>query len=179
MSLFSKIQNKIQPILTNSDLGFETQVFELKVYHPSVLPQDASLTIFDSQTTVDFLADKVDKKAQELEAIKETETLDEKNLQARKEKLREIQELNNQIEAQINLYIETLAKIKPGALNKKIDILYKAANEKDSPYKELLEYPKNKFTSLIFEEIKTSLVDYSNKQLGDNSESSAEEKKQD
>jgi len=184
--LFDKIRSQLKPLLTNEDLGFSSDLLNLKVYHPSVLPQESSLIIFDGQTTVDYLSDVVTSKSEELEEIREVPNPDAKNLKSRKEKVREIQDLNNQISAQIHTYIEALAKLKPGELIQKIAELYRKLEKlvKDSEcspeveeYREFLYYPQEKFAADIFTEINEVLTEYNQNQLEISEASTTAEKK--
>jgi DNA repair ATPase RecN len=184
--LFDKIRNQLKPLLTNVDLGFSDEFLKLNIYHPSVLPQESSLIIFDGQTTVDYLSDVVSAKSEELEAIREAINPDAKNLKERKEKVREIQTLNNEISQQIHTYIEALGKLKPGEFIKKVEDLYKAlekfvTSNPDKPeseaYQEFLHYPKEKFAQDIFGEINEVLTEYNQKQLEITAESTTSEKK--
>lgn len=184
--LFDKIRNQLKPLLTNDDLGFNADLLKLSIYHPSVLPQESSLIIFDGQTTVDYLSDVVAAKSEELENIREVENPDAKNLKERKEKVREIQELNRQISEQIHTYIEALGKLKPGELVKKISELYKKLEKfvTDTPdhpesaaFAEFLNYPQDKFAEDIFTEINEVLNEYNQQQLKISEESTTSEKK--
>lgn len=184
--LFDKIRNQVKPILTNLDLGFDDSFLMLKVYHPSVLPQESSLSIFDGQTTVDYLSDLVLAKNKELDEIREVEKLDKKNLELRKAKVREITDLNNQISEQINGYIEALAKLKPGELKLILQDFYKKINkwcaehpdsEESLAYLEFLSYPQEKFAADIFAEINEALTEYNQSKLEISENASTSEKK--
>lgn len=184
--LFDKIRNQLKPLLTNDDLGFSSDLFKLNIYHPSVLPQESSLIIFDGQTTVDYLSDVVASKSAELEVIRDVLNPDAENLKARKEKVREIQELNKQISEQIHTYIEALGKLKPGELVQKVSELYKklkkfVADNPDNPkseaFADFLYYPQEKFAQDIFTEINEVLTEYNEQQLKITADSTASEKK--
>lgn len=184
--LFDKIRNQVKPILTNEDLGFDSSFLTLKIYHPSVLPQSASLDIFDGQTCVDYLSDLVIAKNKELDEIRESEKLDKKNLESRKAKVREISELNNQISEQINGYIEALGKLQPGELKTILQEFYKKISdwcaehhetEEAKNYLEFLEYPQEKFAADIFTEINEALTEYNQAQLEIPGNASTSEKK--
>jgi hypothetical protein len=189
--LFDKILEQVKPILTNVDLGFNDSFFSLKVYHPSVLPQKSSLAIFEGQTTVDYLNDLLVKKSKQLEDIADDfeDSEDEagtSNLEARKEKVKEITQLNYEIAQQINGYIEALAKLKPGELDQKLDRLYASLElwieehpdtKEALAYQNFLEYPRNKFTVDIFSEINEALTEYNQKQLNVASNATTSEKK--
>jgi hypothetical protein len=184
--LFDKIRNQVKPILTNLDLGFDDSFLTLKIYHPSVLPQESSLAIFDGQTQVDFYSDLVIAKNRELDEIREAEKLDKKNLEARKSKVREITELNNQISEEINGYIEALGKLKPGELKLILQDFYKKINkwaaenpdtEQANNFLEFLEYPQEKFAADIFAEINEALTEYNQSKLEIPGNASTSEKK--
>jgi hypothetical protein len=184
--LFDKIRNQVKPILTNEDLGFDSSFLTLKIWHPSVLPQESSLSIFDSQTVVDYLSDLVIEKNKELDEIREAEKLDKKNLELRKAKVREITELNNQISEQINTYVEALGKLKPGELKSILQDFYKKINkwaaenpdtEQANNFLEFLDYPQDKFASDIFAEINEALTEYNQSKLEIPGNASTSEKK--
>jgi hypothetical protein len=165
--LLDKIKGRLEPILTNEDLGFEKNVLHLNVYHPSVLPKESSLAIYDIQATMDWLNDRLIEKSKELEELREVDKPDEENLKKRKELSRDLDKLNDETDSQFCEYISILAKIKSSEFRKKIDNLYTlSASDDIIGYEELLDYPKSKLISDIFQEINLALAEQRKKELG-------------
>jgi len=185
--LFDKIRNKIKPLLVSEDLGFKSEIFSLQIFHPSVLSKEASLAIYDTQATVDWLQDRLIEKSEELNKLREDGKPNTENLEKRKLLTRELNSLNEDVDNEICTYIEALSKLTKGEFKTRVDSLYK--NIEDSfehedlvsvefqAYIDLLEYPKAKFIADIFKEINLALADYNEKELGVIQESTESEKK--
>jgi hypothetical protein len=150
VTIFDKVRDKLEPILEIEDL-------ELKFYHPNVLSKEISLEIFDGQIRIDFLNDKLIEASNQLDELRNTKKLDDKNLQKRHEITKQIDGLNTEVRNEIARYIESLAKIKPGRLMVLIAEFYKKNPEFD--------YPVDNFISDIFKEVTEALSDYRMKEL--------------
>lgn len=148
VKIFDKVRGKLEPILVIDDMN-------LKVYHPNVLSKEVSLQIFDSQTMVDYLNDQISSKTEKINELRESKFLDEKNLADRKKLIKEISELNDQVDSEICKYVEALSKLKPGTLNDKLD---------DIEFTE--DYSREKLITDIFSEINTALREHNEKEYG-------------
>lgn len=153
VTIFDKVRDKLEPVLEIEDLN-------LKFYHPSVLSKETSLAIFDGQIKIDYLNDKLIEASNQLEELRNSKKLDKTNLDKRQSITKDIDKLNTEVREEIANYIESLAKIKPGALKKAMDIFYSERPEFD--------YPIDNFISDIFKEVTEALTEYREKELNIN-----------
>jgi vacuolar-type H+-ATPase subunit I/STV1 len=147
ISSFDRIRNKLKPFLRFKD-------WELELYHPRILNKSVSIDILDFQDKVQFYNDMITKKSEEIEELRKPDiNFNEENLNKRRTITKEISEIRSKIDYEIECYIETLAKMKPGELKAHITELIE-------DNKELENYPYHEIIREIFSDLNQGLYKY-------------------
>jgi hypothetical protein len=160
VSLFAKVLDVKEPFLEFEDFG------DLKFYHPSDLSKSATLRIVEINENIEFLSDSrlgLAKKYEELRNV-DAVKIDAKNKEQRQKIYVDLRKLELEIQAESLKYLEVLAKLNSGELEKRIDILYVVSEEAPNIEREDL-------IELIFTQVNEGLRDYNQKETGTPKES--------
>lgn len=151
VSSFDRIRGEIKPFMRFKDWGFD-------VYHPRILDEDTSILLLKFQEKVAYYNELIDKKGAEIDVLRQSDKLDNENLNKRLQLTNEIAEIRKKIDNELVSYIETLCRFEEGELEERIkNVLKKPENAS------LKAYPYHEIVRQIFADINKALYKYNQK----------------